>query len=124
MSKSLRALVSAGAFCAAVVAVPLVSSANFTSKSCLSGQVDAYDYAELEQNLAETFTDRRAELELVSESAELTLAVSDLDGNSVCENIADLQTRCRWSLGDREVFTIKIDNTTRPTSTAYEICAR
>lgn len=124
MPKSMRALVSAGAFCAAVAAVPLTSSANFTNNSCISGQVEAYDYAELEQNLAETFTDRRAELDIVSESAELTLSVSDLDGNNVCENIADLTTRCRWSLGDREVFVIKIDNTTRATSTAYELCAR
>jgi hypothetical protein len=116
--------VSAGAFCAAVIAVPVMSSANFTSSSCLSGQVEAYDYAELEQNLAETFTDRRAVLEIQSESAELTLAVSDLEGNSVCENVADLQTRCQWSLGDRDVFIIKIDNTMRATSTAYELCAR
>lgn len=124
MSNLVRALVSAGAFCAAVVAVPLASSANFTNTSCLSGQVEAYDYAELEQNLAETFTDRRAVLEIQSESAELTLSVADLNGNSVCENIADLNTRCQWNLGDREVFVIKIDNTMRPTSTAYELCAR
>lgn len=124
MSKSLHATLAAGVFCAAVVAVPVMSSANFTSSSCISGQVDAYDYAELEQNLAETFTDRRAELDIVSESAELTLSVSDPDGNNVCENIADLTTRCRWNLGDRDVFVIKIDNTTRATSTAYELCAR
>lgn len=124
MPKSVRALVSAGAFCAAVVAVPVMSSASFSSNSCLSGEVEAHDYAELEMNLAESFTDQRARLDLVSESAELTLAVTDLDGNSVCENIADLNATCRWSLGSNQIFVVKIDNTMRATSTAYELCAR
>lgn len=123
MSSYLRGFVSLGALACAFIVAPGVAGA-FTSQSCLEGFVEAHDYAELEERLAESFVDRKARLILNSESAELTLSVSDLEGNSVCENIADLNTRCDWSLGDREVFVIKIDNTMRDTQTAYELCAR
>jgi hypothetical protein len=124
MSSFLHVLASATAFAFAIVLVPAASSANFGNNSCLMGSVDAYDYAELEQNLAESFVDRRARLELVSESAELTLSVTNLEGVNVCENVADLNTTCQWNLGDNDVFVIKIDNTMRATSSAYELCAR
>ncbi len=74
--------------------------------------------------MPKSFSDRRARLDLVSESAELTLAVTNLDGNSVCENVADLNTSCHWNLGNDEIFIIKIDNTMRDTETSYELCAR
>jgi hypothetical protein len=115
---------SAGVFALAIVAAPISSEADFSNNACLSGEVEANDYAELEQNLSESFVDNRAHLDLVSENAELTLAVTDLDGNNVCENVADLSTSCQWSLGNNEIFIIKIDNTMRATSTTYELCAR
>ena len=123
MSIQLRKLVSAAAFVATLLAAPGLAGA-FANSSCLSGHVEAYDYAELEERLAESFVDRRARLVLNSESAELTLAVTDLEGTSVCENVADLNTTCQWNLGDQEIFVIKIDNTMRATETSYEICAR
>lgn len=123
MSTYMRGLVSVGALACALIVAPGMAGA-FTSNSCLEGFVEAHDYAELEERLAESFVDRKARLVLNSESAELTLSVSDLDGNSVCENIADLNTRCDWNLGDKEIFVIKIDNTMRATQTAYELCAR
>ncbi len=53
MSKQLRALVSGGVFACAIVLVPAISGAAFNNNSCLSGFVEAHDYAELETNLAE-----------------------------------------------------------------------
>lgn len=123
MSAYLRGLVSVSALACALVVVPGMAGA-FTSHSCLEGFVEAHDYAELEERLAESFVDRKARLILTSESAELTLSVTDLEGNNVCENIADLNTTCNWNLGDKEIFVIKIDNTMRDTQTAYELCAR
>lgn len=123
MSTYLRGFVSMGALACALVVAPGMAGA-FSSNSCLEGFVEAHDYAELEERLAESFTDRRARLVLESESAELTLSVTDLEGNNVCEEIAALNTQCSWNLGDREVFVIKIDNTMRDTQTAYELCAR
>jgi hypothetical protein len=124
MSSLFRLASSAGVFALAIVAAPISSEADFSNNACLSGEVEAYDYAELEQNLSESFVDNRARLDLVSENAELTLAVTDLGGNNVCENVADLSTSCQWSLGNNEIFIIKIDNTMRATSTTYELCAR
>ncbi|MEZ5923674.1 MAG: hypothetical protein R3D57_04750 [Hyphomicrobiaceae bacterium] len=124
MSSYLRRAASAGAFVTAIVIAPVVSEANFSSNACLKGSVEAYDYAELEANLEESFLDRKARLNLVSESAELTLSVTNLDGQNVCENIADLTTSCHWSLGNDQIFVIKIDNTMRATSTDYELCAQ
>ncbi len=123
MSNYLRGFVSMGTLACALVVAPSLAGA-FAGNACLEGFVQAHDYAELEERLAESFTDRRARLVLNSESAELTLAVTNLEGTSVCENIADLNTQCHWNLGDDEIFIIKIDNTMRDTQTAYELCAR
>lgn len=123
MSTYLRGFVSMSALACALVVAPGMAGA-FTSHSCLEGFVEAHDYAELEERLAESFTDRRARLILNSESAELTLSVTNLEGNSVCENVADLNTQCNWNLGDDEIFIVKIDNTMRDTQTSYELCAR
>jgi hypothetical protein len=124
MSSLLRRAAMASTIALGILGSPVAVEADFSSNACLSGEVDAYDYSELEQNLSESFLDNRARLDLVSESQELTLSVTDLDGNSVCENVADLSTSCQWSLSDDEVFVVKIDNTMRATSSAYELCAR
>jgi hypothetical protein len=114
----------------AATAVALALSAPATSQefqqsiSCVSGYVDARDYAELSQDFREFSTDRRATLALISEDEELTLKVMNLDGQSVCENVADLRTRCTWQLQPDDVFNVQIDNRTRDTESAYEICAQ
>ncbi len=107
-----------------VVALPAAPAvAEFQSNtSCLQGHVEARDYAELSENFRENSTDRRATLILNSVDEELTLKVLDLGGNSVCENVADLRTRCNWLLNPDDEFSVVIDNTTRDTETAYEVC--
>jgi hypothetical protein len=118
----LSVLIAAAAI-ATSFAAPLFAQEFQQNISCVSGFVDARDYAELSQDFREFSTDRRATLILRSEDEELTLKVLRLDGESVCENVADLRTRCTWQLQPEDVFNVQVDNTTRDTETAYELCA-
>lgn len=97
---------------------------SLTTNSCVEGFVPANDYAELSQSFAEGGWTDKAEAHLASDSEELTLQVLDSNGNMVCENIADLRTRCRWNISWGTEYSIKIDNTTRATQTSYRLCAR
>ena len=94
-----------------------------TSTSCLRGAVDAYEYAEFEQNFRESTWDTRAGVELLADHAEVTLKVLDLNGVSVCENVADLDTRCSFKLRYGDNFTIIVDNRMRASQTGYRLCA-
>ena len=93
------------------------------SKSCVEGFVEAYDYAELEQNMGESYWDSRGALRLQSEDEELTLRVLNANGTSVCDNVADLRTSCNFPLSGGSTVTVKIDNTMRSTQTRYRLCA-
>lgn len=94
-----------------------------TTVSCMRGEVEAYDYAELSENFREGTWDTRGGVELQADFAEVTLKVVNLAGQSVCENVADLQTRCAFRLRTGDDFTIIIDNTMRSSSTSYRLCA-
>lgn len=93
------------------------------TESCLRGEVDAYEYAELMQNFRESTWDNRAGIKLLADYAEVTLKVLDLEGRSVCENVADLTTQCAFKLRYGDDFTIIVDNSMRSSSTGYRICA-
>lgn len=97
---------------------------SLTTNSCVDGFVPAYDYAELSNSFAEGGWTDRAEAYIVSESAELTLKVLDSNGSLVCDNVADLRTRCRWPITWGMEYSLRIDNTTRSTQTSYRLCAR
>ncbi|MFM9943340.1 MAG: hypothetical protein ACKVP7_28070 [Hyphomicrobiaceae bacterium] len=89
----------------------------------MRGQVDAYEYAELSENFREGTWDRRGGVKLLADHAEVTLKVLDLNGDSVCENVADLSTQCAFRLRTGDDFTIIIDNQMRATETGYRLCA-
>ncbi len=91
--------------------------------SCLRGSIEAYDYSEFDQNFRESTWDSRAGVELVADHAEVTLKVLNMDGTSVCENVADLDTRCTFRLRYNDNFSIRIDNTMRSSATGFRICA-
>lgn len=107
-----------GLACSAATAQTLTAK-----ESCLRGSVGAYDYAELGQNFRESTWDSRAGVKLLADYAEVTLKVLDLEGRSVCENVADLSTQCAFKLRYGDDFTIIIDNTMRSSETGYQICA-
>ena len=92
--------------------------------SCLKGDVDAHDWAEMSQIFAESAWDNKATLAIVSDDEQLTLKVLDLNGTSLCENVADLRTRCTWALNRGDEYNVVIDNTTRATQTTYTLCAQ
>lgn len=130
MSKSIRNFSRCTAATAAVSVITLCASvtASFAADlsgtiSCVQGDVAAYDYAELTQNFAETTWDRRSTLRLRSDTAALTLEVIDINGQSVCEEVAELRTSCTWNLTAGGTYTVKIDNTNRPTESGYRLCA-
>jgi hypothetical protein len=121
----LRAVVTATASCILLSLGATASQAEdlATSVSCVRGHVDAYDYAELDQNFSESVTDTSSKLLLQGESAALTLEVYDLNGNSVCEEVATLKTSCTWNLTAGSTYSVKIDNTNRSTSSNYKLCS-
>ena len=121
MTKSPLMLVSFAAL-AGVFAIPATATEFRLNESCLSGSVERYDYAELSQNFAEDGNDGTATLRIVSEDAELTLRVLDLEGKSLCNNVADLRTSCTWSLKDTGEYNIIVDNRTRSSRSDYKIC--
>lgn len=122
MNSGFKKLALAAALVAIVNGAAVAQS--LTSNSCVEGYVPAYDYAELSQSFSEGGWTDRAEAYLASESEELTLKVFDGNGAMVCENVADLRTRCRWPISWGTEYSIKIDNTMRSTQTSYRLCAR
>ena len=90
--------------------------------SCVEGHVQAFDFAELEQNFAETAFDTRSKLILRSDTAALTLEVLDVNNNSVCEEVAELRTSCTWNLTAGGTYKVKIDNSDRSTESKYRLC--
>ena len=114
------ALASASIFAAASPAAANDLQSNI---SCVHGFVEAYDFAELEQNFAETAFDIRSKLILRSDTAALTLEVLDVNNNSVCEEVAELRTSCTWNLTAGGTYKVKIDNSDRSTESKYRLCA-
>ena len=91
--------------------------------SCLNGEVAAFDFAELQENFREGVWDRRAGVQLVSQSESVTLKVIDYNNNSICENVADLRTRCNFSLRVGDDFSIQVTNLDGPVAVRYQLCA-
>jgi hypothetical protein len=90
--------------------------------SCLTGHVDGLDYAEISANLREAEEDRRAGVTLESETTQMTVQVTDLNGESVCEQTANMSTNCRFRLGSYDQLIIRIDNTQHGMASGYKIC--
>lgn len=93
------------------------------SASCIQGFVDSADYAELTADFKEFGWDSRGSLKLNSVDDALTLIVLDQNNIAVCDNVADLRTQCAWTLSPGGIYTVRIDNTTRPTQSSYSLCA-
>lgn len=118
----LLAAVAAGvAMCAAATSA-WSQTLSFTN-SCVFGQVNAGEYAELSANFREYGWDSWGSLRLLSDDEELTLQVLDLNMTNVCENVADLRTTCTWRLSPGGEYFARVDNTMRSTETTYRLCA-
>ena len=124
--RTLRSVGAAVALAGALALTPATAQAQNLqgNVSCLKGDIDAHEWAEMSQVFAESAWDNRATLALNSDDEQLTLKVLDLNGVSMCENVADLRTRCTWSLNCGDAYNVIIDNTTRPTQTTYTLCAQ
>lgn len=92
--------------------------------SCLEGEVPSMDWAELTSMYKESIWDTKAAVRLVAESQQLELKVTDLFGNEVCEQTADLKTRCKFNFPSSYAgfFNIRVDNFTAASS-RYSLCA-
>ncbi len=92
--------------------------------SCIEGNVESMDYSELESKYKESIWDSKAAVRLRSNNDELDLRVSDIYGNTVCEETADSRTRCKFNFpaSYAGIFNIRIDNR-MATSATYRLCA-
>ena len=93
--------------------------------SCLDGEVAGSDYAEFTSKYRESIWDNKAAVRLVAEDAPLELLVTDLYGNSVCEETADMKTRCKFRLASdyAGTFVMRIDNLVYAGNSRYRLCA-
>jgi hypothetical protein len=93
--------------------------------SCISGDVPAYDYAELTSNYRESIWDTKAAMRLVAESSQMELSVTDDYGTTVCEDAADMKVRCKFKIavGYSGIFNIKIDSTMFSVPSRHRLCA-
>ncbi len=107
-----------------VGAVPTATAEFDQDISCVRGRVAANSVADFDQSFAESLGDQSARMELVSQNTQLRLAVLDIEGNSVCEEVADLATDCRWRIVNDTVYTVRIDNTEHSEASDYSVCLR
>jgi hypothetical protein len=92
--------------------------------SCIEGEVPPMDWAELTSMHKESMWDTKAAVKLVAESSQLELTVTDTFGSPVCEQTADLRTRCKFNFPSSYsgLFNIRVDNFSA-TTTKYNLCA-
>jgi hypothetical protein len=92
--------------------------------SCIDGEVSGTDWAELTSRYKESIWDSKAAVRLNAESEQLELTVTDFYGNNVCEQTADLKTRCKFNFpaSYSGLFNIRVDNL-QASSTRYRLCA-
>lgn len=92
--------------------------------TCIDGEVGAGDWAELSSAYKESMWDTKAAVKLESSGDQLDLTVTDFYGNSVCEQTADLKTRCKFNFpaSYSGIFNIRVDNRVSVTS-PYKLCA-
>lgn len=126
------ALTTRRALVTAVLAVAAIAGATAASAqqlnpgiSCISGDVPAYDYAELTSNYKESIWDSKAAMRLAAVSTQLELTVTDDYGSVVCEDTADMKVKCRFKIanGYSGLFNVRIDNTMHSSSSRYTLCA-
>ena len=92
--------------------------------SCIEGEVGAVDWAELSSKYKESMWDTKAAVKLESSGEQLELLVTDFYGNNVCEQTADLKTRCKFNFPATYsgIFNIRVDNKMSMPS-PYKLCA-
>ncbi len=116
-------LLGAVIFAASVAAVSASAQDLGVNTSCLSGSVASNDYAELSSNFRESIWDTKAGVQLVSDTTQLTITVIDAFNNDVCEQTADMKTRCSFKLNAGNEFTIKVSNEAFSVRSGYRLCA-
>ncbi len=92
--------------------------------SCIEGEVPSMDWAELTSMYKESMWDTKSAVKLVAESQQIELSVTDTYGNQVCEQTADLKTRCKFNFPSSYagLFNIRVDNLSAGSS-RYSLCA-
>lgn len=118
----------------AVVAVALAAGVGATAVwaqqldpgiSCLEGTVAALDYSEFSSRYKESAWDNKGAVRLVAETNELELTVTDINGQQVCEETAELKTKCKFNFSNdyTGTFVIRIHNKLDVANSAYRLCA-
>lgn len=122
----MRKFGAVGAAVIGAVAVASVASAQQLDPgiTCLEGAVGSMDWSELSSKYKESIWDSKAAVRLRSEGDALELKVTDIYGNTVCEDTADNKTRCKFNFPSTYagIFNIRVDNL-QPVSSRYRICA-
>lgn len=117
------AVLGASVFAASVAVFSASAQDLGVNTSCLSGSVEANNYAELSSNFRESIWDTKAGVQLVSDTTQLTIKVIDTFNNEVCEQTADMKTRCSFRLNAGNEFIIKVSNEAFSVRSGYRLCA-
>lgn len=80
--------------------------------SCLNGSVSEASYTEFASNYRKSIWDSRSAVRIRAEDAPLELKVTDLYGNTVCEETANSKARCKFTIpvDYAGVFVMRVDN--------------
>ena len=116
-------VLGAAVFAASVAAFSASAQDLGVNSSCLSGSVAGNDYAELSSNFRETIWYTKAGVQLVSDTTQLTITVIDAFNNEVCEQTADMKTKCVFKLNAGNEFTIKVSNEAFSARSGFRLCA-
>ena len=115
-----KTVLIAGAFMLSSAALTQIASADGGS-NCTSGQVGSAGFVELITDLPSQYSNSSIQLDLGTNALEMSLSVTDPDGNSVCENTENLARSCSWTPNERKNFIVKVDNPDAEESN-YELC--
>ena len=115
-----KTILIAGAVMLSSATLTAIASADGGS-NCTSGQIAAAGVVELITDLPSQYSNSSIQIDLGTNALEMSLAVTDPDGNSVCENTENLSRSCSWSPNERKNFIVKVDNPDAEENT-YELC--
>ena len=119
---SLSATAAATLIGALLVSAPVRADSFNNTNSCLSGSVDPNSFAALDQDFNTDGWKEHSGVQIQSESEQVVLSVTDSNGTSICSNMADLTTQCRFKAGFASTFSIRIDSSSSVPAN-YSLCS-
>jgi hypothetical protein len=106
---------------ALLVSLGVMMGVPLAQAGCMPGEIAAAESAQFVTDLPEQYMSGTIEVDLQTDAREMTLTVTDPDGNNVCENTENLTRSCTWTPNNRANFIVKIENIDTQLN-SYNLC--